>query len=310
MKVSNWLVDKMSYSKVACMYKCPRLFWYRYIMKRRADVTPWLLFGRGAHGGQEACNLAKLRGERMSVPQVLDAAVAEFEAEVEKEGWGMELKDAFAEEHERQLEVYSDSGEWDKVRPVEGTVEGGYQIELMVGDGQGNKAPCVVEGFVDVVSQERPDAPKVVIDYKSSGRPASDREVANHIQLGLNAIGSEAESAQIVSFVKGGKQKPTTKVSKAHAVGQNRWERVLAWFAEGIQAIRKAVKSGDFPKCDTSCHWCSAEACEMYHLCYPEKLSDLHKYVEVGEIRPSGTLPPAEWRMSKAARKEAERAGQ
>jgi hypothetical protein len=309
-KVSNWLVDKFSFSKVGCFSKCPRMFFYRYVMRMKSPATPWLLFGRGAHGGQETDNLAKLRGEHLSVAQVLESAVAEFEGEVEKEGVGKDLKDAFVEEHARQLEVFEESGERAKIVPVPGTVEGAFQIELMVGDGEGPKAPALVEGFTDVVSQQSPDSPKILLDYKTSGRPTSEKEAAKHLQLALEAIGGQAESAQIVTFVKGGKQKPTTKVTKAHPVDNARWQKVLAWFAEGIHSIRRAVKSGDYPRCDPGAHYCSAEACEFFALCYPEKQPDLHKWVEVGEIRASGTLPPAEWRMSKAARKEAERSGQ
>jgi hypothetical protein len=309
LNASNWLVDKFSFSKVACFSKCPRKFFYRYVMRKKEACSPWLLFGRGAHGGQEADNLAKLRGERMSVPQVLEAAVAEFEEEVDKEGTGKDLKDAFVEEHRRQLEVFEESGERAKIVPVPGTVEGTFQIDLMVGSGEGPKVPAQIEGFTDVITQEYPGAPRRLVDYKTAGRPTSEKEAAEHLQLGLEAIGGEAEEAQVVTFVKGGKQRPTTKVSKAYKVGQSRWERILQWFADGIYGIRRAVRSGDFPKCDPACHWCSPEVCDFYKLCYPQKQPDLHKWVEVGEIRPSGTLPPAEWRMSLAARKEAEKAG-
>jgi hypothetical protein len=308
-KVTNYLTDKFSFSKVACFSRCPRKFFYKYVMRMKENTSPWLLFGRGAHGGQEVDNYAKLRGERLSVEQVLEAAVAEFEEETEKENTGRELKDAFAEEHARQLEIFEDSGERAKIVPVAGTVEGAFQLELMVGDGDGPKAPALVEGYTDVVSQAGEDEPRVMIDYKSAGRPVSEREAAEHLQLGLEALGGQAEAAQIVSFVKGGKQKPTTKVSKAHPVTQSRIQKILAWLADGIHGIRRGVKSGDFPKCDPACHWCSAQACDFYGLCYPEKQPDLHKWVELGEIRPSGSLPPAEWRMSRAGRMEAERCG-
>jgi len=310
MKVSNWLVDKFSFSKVGCFSKCPRMFFYRYVMRMKSLATPWLLFGRGAHGGQETDNLAKLRGEHLSVAQVLESAVAEFEGEVEKEGVGKELKDAFVEEHARQLEVFEESGERAKIVPVPGSVEGTFQIELLVGNGEGPKAPALIEGFTDVISQESPTAPRRLIDYKSAGRPTSEKEVAKHLQLGLEAVGGQAELAQVVTFVKAGKQKPTTKVSGAYPVNQARWEKVLAWLAHGIWGIRRAIKSGDFPRCDSGAHYCSAEACEFYsQFCYPDKQPDLHKFVEVGDIRPVGTLPPQEWRMSLAARKEAERCG-
>lgn len=308
MNVGNYLTDKFSFSKISCFSQCPRRFFYRYVMRKREATSPWLLFGRGVHGGQETDNLAKVRGERLSVGQVLDSAVAEFEEEARKNETGLDLVDAFVGEHRRQLEVYEESGERGRVVPVPGTVEGTFQIDLMVGSGDGPKAPAVLEGFTDVVSQESPEAPRKLIDYKSAGRPTSEREVAEHLQLGLEAIGGEAAEFGVVTFVKGGKQKPTTKVSKAYPMTQTRWEKILAWLAEGIWGIRRAIKSGDFPKCHPSAHYCSAEACDFFKLCYPEKQSDLHKWVEIGEIRPSGSLPSAEWRMSLAARKEAEKA--
>lgn len=303
--ICDYLLDKFSYSKLNCFSKCPRQAWYRYIQRLPFKVSPWILFGRGVHGGQEADNYAKLRGERLSVENVLEAAVAEYEHEIETSNLDRRLFpiDPFAEEHKAQLEVFDRSGLREQVQPVPGSIEAGFQMEVLAGDGDGTMKPAVVEGFVDVVSVN-PDGTKEVINYKSAGRPTSVKEVDQNLQLSMEAIGSGCTERKIICFLKAGKQKPTTKAYSSSKPPQE--QLALQFIGDTISDFRWSVKHDCWPKCDRSCRWCGAGFCEFYGLCYPRDI-DIGKVIVVKKISPVGTLPPATWRESFQGQRESMR---
>lgn len=288
-KPRNFLRDVFSFSKLTCFSQCPRRFFWRYVMREKSPPSEALLLGRGTHAGQEYDNEERIKGRRPTQGEVLDRAVEAY-----REEGGQEL-DAFALEHEQQLEKFWESGERDRIQPKPGSVEAPFEIELQVtGDPDREaKTPAVVQGFVDVLSEEEGD---VVVDYKTVGRPVSDRDANDSVQNTLYMVGSEAEGARNVSFVKYGKQKPTTKVTRTVGLGEAKVSKLLDFCAETIGSIRKDLVSGNFPKCAPSCWWCSAKACEFYEKCYPEKNPNLSRFVEIGEIRPVGTLEQPEWR--------------
>jgi hypothetical protein len=304
---TDWIADKWSYSKAACFSKCPRKCFYKYVTKKKESVSAALLFGRGAHDGQETDAYAKLRGELLPIKQVLEAAVAGFEHEKKETGLLHASTDEFVAEHKKQLEIYESTGERAKIVPVPGTVEAMFQIDIDVGGGDAPKVAATVEGFTDVVSQNPETGVRTAVDYKTAGRPVSDVEAENHLQLMLEAVGAGAGSAKIVTFVKHQKQKPTCKVTGEVPVTEERWQKVLAWLADTIHGFRRCLKSGDFPKCSPECFWCGPQWCDFYQLCYPTHLEDLGNWIEVKEIRPAGTLPVQEWRESLAGKQQRER---
>ena len=302
MIITDWLADKFSWSKLNCFSMCPRMAWYRYVLRRKMPPSLALLFGRGVHGGQEVDCYAKLRGEKLSTEQVLEAAVTEFEEEKKKDGVDFSV-DWFAEEHRVQLEKFEKSGDRAKIVPVPGTVEAGFQLELDVLESDGEKRrPALVEGYVDVVSEG--EAGRAAVNFKTAKRPASKAELQNHLQLGLEVLGAGVERGRIVSFVKSGKQKATAKTAEA-PLGEARRNRLLQFMADTIAAFRAALRTGDFPKCSPTAHYCSKEGCQFFGLCYPEKVDP--KFIQVTKINPAGSLPAAEWRESGAGKAERRR---
>jgi len=310
MKVTDFLGDKFSYSKLNCFSKCPRQAFYRYIRKMPFIVSPWLLFGRAVHGGQEADNYAKLRGERLSIENVLEAAVETFRDEVETENLEKARfpLDPFADEHRRQLEVFEKSGMRDLVVPVAGTVEAGFQLEVSAGDGQGGMRPAIIEGYVDVVSEvgEAGGLAREVVNYKSCARPPTVKEANVNLQLALEAYGSGCAGRKIVAFVKAGKQKPTARSIPADARPPS--QLLLQFLGDTIADFRWAVQHDCWPKCDHACNWCGPAVCEFYRLCYPREL-DLSNVIVVEKVNPTGSLPPAAWRESLIGRRESEKKG-
>jgi len=299
-QIADWLADKFSWSKLSCFSRCPQKAYKQYVLKKKEAPTLSLLWGRAVHEGQEADNLAKVRGDRLPVAKVLDAAIASFDT-IGAGDSPVDI-DRFRDEHGRQLGKFESSGERAKICPIKGTVEGQFKIELNVLELDGRTRAALVEGYTDVVSLDEYTGARRVIDYKSGKRPVSDKEVETHLQLGLEATGAGAESGQIVNFVSYAKQKPTTKVSAAIENTQARWNRVLAFVSDTIRSFRHCLKTGDFPKCDPGCYWCSPTACAFYGECYPKNYPQQSKFVEVTKIDLSGTLPPADWRKSGAAK--------
>lgn len=298
-EVTDWLSGKFSFSKVHTAFGCMRKFFYRYVMKMKDAASPWFVVGQAVHTGQEADNNAKLEGKGLTLKQTLDAAVSKLEEARAEGGWKPKdiPTDPFVAEHTAQLEAYKRSGEWDKVYPAPGSVEAPFEIIAKVGDPEHGLEPAVIEGFVDVVSVDE-EGNRKVIDYKTAGRPTKQSEADGHIQLALEAIGAQAAAGQITTFVKTGKQKPTTKVTEPTPSTEERGKLALKHMADGIHAIRRAVKTGDFPKCDPAAYYCQhGRGCEFGRLCF--NTSDLKEFIQVEKLRPVGSLETPEWRKTK-----------
>jgi len=291
----DWLSQVFSFSKLSTFARCPELFYFKYVLRRREPTSLDLLFGRGVHGGMETDNLAKLRGEKLGLDAILEAAVVEYRGEAEKNDIKADV-DAFAKEHERQLAIFEETGQRAAIRPLPGSVEAGFQVALQVYDGKSRPpASVLVEGYTDVVSESRDG--KTVVDFKTSGRPASQIEVSNNLQLALQAMGAEAPNGGIVSFVKSGKQKPTTKTRVAVLDDAAR-NRMLTWIGTTITSIRAALRTGDFPKCSPQDGKCVK--CEFKRYCWPAQPTA--EQVRVVSVLPVGKMAPAEWRESRAAK--------
>ena len=291
--MSDFLFERWSFSKCMDAAKCLRKFFLRRVARVRADAAPWLLGGRAVHAGQEADNRAKIAGESLPVVAVHEAAVEALKKYSADEGVKTDV-DRFAIEHGRQLEVFEESGERAKIRPVPGSVEAAFEMDLMVGDSESGLKSAVLEGFVDVVSADETDQ-RTLVDYKTAGRPTSQNEAKAHVQLALEAEGAKAHDSKIVTFVKHAKQKPTAKVTEPVANTKENFERAIKFVADQIHAARRAMVTGDFPKCDPAavhCQW--GKQCEYGAICFTT--NDLKDFVEVKEIRPVGTVPTPEWR--------------
>jgi hypothetical protein len=149
---------------------------------------------------------------------------------------------------------------------------------------------------VDVVSQNPRTGEKTIVDYKTGVKPVYPKMADDNLQFGLYILGAPADSLKVVNFVKAGKQKPTTKVTRPTVMTEHRHTRLLTWLSDTIKSIRRAVKTGDWPRCSPTCHYCSRTACDFFGLCYPEKDPDLPKLIQIEEIKPVGTVARPAWR--------------
>lgn len=295
-KAINRLRDWFSYSKLSAFSKCPRLAFYRYVAKIKAEPREYLLAGRGTHAGQEYDNEERAKGGLPFRNEVLDRAVDIYETE------GGELVDEFQKQHLLQLDAFWKSGEREKIEPLPKMIEAPFEIELFcTADPEVEpRKLATVQGFVDVVSGE--GGAETVVDYKTVARPVTNADADNSIQASLYILGLEAEDktnalgAKFVSFVKYKRQKAATKVSKVVYLTEEKRVKLLRFLNDTITSFRKNLVSGDFPKCDPACWWCSPEACDFYKLCYPKRDPGLVKYVSVEAVRPVGTLPQPDWR--------------
>lgn len=292
--MADYLFDRWSFSKCSTAATCLRKFFLRYVMKVRSPSAPWLLGGRAVHKGQETDNNAKLAGKELKIGQVHECAVEALKEYSRDEGCKVDV-DRFAEEHNIQLGVFETSGERAKINPVAGSVEAPFEMDLEVGDTEHGKKPAVLEGFVDVVSMDHETEQRELVDYKTAGRPTSQKEAEEHVQLALEAVGSEAGASKIVTFVKHQKQKPTARVTQPVATSKEQFAKALQFVADQIHAGRRAMETGDFPKCDPKSIACMrGKNCEYGHLCYGA--DDLKDFIEVKAIRPVGTVPQPDWR--------------
>lgn len=288
---TDWVREKFSFSKMACFAQCPRKAFLRYVMRQKQERAEFFIYGDATHSGQEHDNTERIAGRRPPRKEVLDRA-----AQTYKEQKGADL-DGFVRDHDIQLEKFWSSGERDRIQPVKDTVEGVFQVQVDVtpDPDEEETKPALIEGYVDVVSQNEDDT-RSVVDYKTMGRAVSDIEAAKSDQLALYQLGSQVEKGRVVSFIKRGRQKPGAKVTKDRTVSESRLTRLMTFIADAIGGFRRALKTGDWPKCSPSCHWCGPDVCEFYSTCYPAKDPELEKYVKVVEVKPTGSLPQPEWR--------------
>ena len=295
MKITDYLRDSFSFSKMDTFSKCPRKFFYRYIVKRREN-TAFQLFGRAVHKGMEIDNMAKLEGRRMPIASVLDAATESYKAECDKEGQPKAI-DHFVANHEPQLRAFEEKGIRDQIIPVPKTVEAPFEIEVKIGDPATGKEeiPAKVSGFVDVVSSASPDGPRIVVDYKTGLKPVYQADAESSLQFQLYAIGAKAAGTQVVSFVKQGRQKPTAKITALAKTTPERKERLLTWIADCLRAIRRCLITGDFPKCSPNATWCSKKSCDFFDLCYGPGSAPA-TLIQIESIKEAGTLEQPDWR--------------
>lgn len=303
----DYLSEKFSFSKANTFSLCPRKSFHRYVMREREPAGPALLFGRGVHEGVEEDNRAKLRGEELPLESIVEAGVEAFKAEASKEGIKGDV-DGFAREFDRQVEVYQEAGIRRQIHPAPDSIEAAFRIEAKVGDVEHGFAPVLIEGYCDVVSVDEKTGERRLIDYKSAARPTSQKEAENHLQLAVEATGAQAEAAQIVTMVKMGKQKPTTKITAPVRNTKDRFDKAMMFLAENIHGFRRALITGDFPKCAPTSFWCNyGKSCAYGRACFPDTITDLPDFVQVQKIVPVGALPEEDWRMSAAGRRDKER---
>lgn len=312
-ETADWLRDKYSFSKLSTMAKCPRMAYNKYVLKKSAPPSFAALYGSGVHGGQEWDNLEKVEGRTRTAREVLAVATAEFEEKAKGADWtpgdrGAFL-DKFVEEHKIQLIKFDESGERAKIKPVPGTIEEAFEIKLALpvavdGRAAGFGDEAVVEGYVDVVSEGASGLPqdREIVDYKTAGIV---QKAGGHMQLALEGLGAGVSNAKAVTFIKHARQKPTTKVSEAPVSGDV-INKLMKWVADTITSFRRALITGDWPKCPPESVWCSAKACPYYRECYPSE-GVVGKFVAVKDVKIVGTLPKQAWRASgvEKARKKA-----
>jgi RecB family exonuclease len=295
--LGSWLLDLFSFSKMAAFSKCPRYAFNRYLLRLKTGPTEPLRYGRAVHDGQEHDNLEKVAGRRVHITEILDKAADSYKQE------GGEDIDNFVREHARQLEISEETGVRDSVFPVKGTVEAPYQVVLNVTPDPEAEAPTpvLIEGYVDTISQRSEEDPAEVIDYKTGARPKSTKEAADDLQLHLNALGCEVPGGRFISFVKGGRQRPKASTTETTQLTQRKTNKLLTFIGDTVAGLRRAHKSGDWPKAHPSCWWCSPTACEFYdEFCYPDDMKDLGRFVSIEDVRPAGKCDvDTSWRKRK-----------
>lgn len=185
----NLLQDYFSYSKLSTYSKCPYKAFLRYIQGKR-EHGAYLLKGRAVHKGQEEDNRAKLRGQVLPAASILERAVAELEAEGSRFGITLD-KDAFVSEHAAQLEIFRETGERDRIRPVEGSIEAPFEVHLRVAEEK-----AVLQGFVDVLSYGADNTSQHPVDYKAVQRPLSQADVDSSMQFEIYRWGAGRRPCQ------------------------------------------------------------------------------------------------------------------
>lgn len=286
-----------SFSKLDSFSKCPRRFFFRYILRRREEPGVHLLYGRAVHKGMEHDNLEKVKGRVAPLPELVDVGVNEFEVAHKEAGLEATTTDKFREEFARQTSFYEHTKARENVRPDPKSIEAPFEIDVSIGSAEkGDKQrSATIQGFVDVIDVDPLSGRRTIIDYKSGAKAHTEYDIDQSLQFPIYEQGAAADKARVISFVKTGRQKPTVKVASSSQSQASRWARALTWIADTIKGIRESIKTGRFDKCSPACTWCSAKACSFYDQCYGPG-SAPPTLIQVETIRPVGTVEMPEWR--------------
>lgn len=286
---SEWLDKEFSFSKLFCYSRCPTKARKRYLEGLRDD-TPYMVFGKAIHHGLEVDNLAKVEGRYLPIQELLDVAVGKLKEEASKYGMGLDV-DTFAEEHGAQLVAYEEKRIRQSVRPVPGSIEAPFEIDLEFTD----QEPAKLKGFVDLVNSIPESNSQEVIDYKSGSRPTYQKGAETSLQCALYTLGAQCGRHRIISWIRGGRQAPTVRITEPVLVNDALMGRLLSWLEATITAWRKSLKTGLWPRCAPDAFYCSSTACAYFEDCYPRQ-RPLVPRLKVGSIKTVGTLEKPAWR--------------
>lgn len=242
---------RMHQSAAAMYVKCPRQFWFRYVMGIKGKPEVFFVAGQSGHKALEINNKHKIKkGDDLSSVRVVEA-----------------FEDTFSDRAKRELKKadWTASGLTDaSVRDSIKKPLAQYMISLApaiepVGAEQrldGTFFGVPMGGSADLVEDRR------VTDYKfCSGRsPYLKPYIADHsLQLGIYAALLKKDKAGFIAF-----NKDKRTVHKVPTTTPK--DRRIAAKKQVVQ-IARGISAGSFPMCDPNNFLCSARFCSYWSRC-------------------------------------------
>lgn len=245
---------RLSYSQLSLYLRCPRLYQYRYIMKRKQPPTPELALGSAWHAGQEA-NLSQkiVSGRNLPVEEVVDAFVDALRAGLAASG--MESSGDWLEEIGIEMTRVYHAEVASQIEPV--AVEQSFLVGL------GADYPFTLYGLIDVI-----DTAGTIIDHKGyspTSYAKAQKSIRTDHQLTTYALAYRAATGREESGLAFGvavKGSPVT----TDVIRTVRTRGDIDWFLGMVEQVGLGIQVGVFPpNADT---WaCSPRWCPEWQSC-------------------------------------------
>lgn len=253
-------LEGIDFSAVDQYLRCPEQYRFRNIDGRKSPPAIALVEGTSHHRTLEWENKAKL--EKMTTPTAatlvdhfahvlkLETEKAEEEADAIKTSfdWEGENRDKLLKRGRKLLTHYASEFS-PGIEPT--SAEESFSVPVDV-DG----VKFTLFGQIDLTER------KYVVDYKVTGRPKSQRDVDESLQLSVYAFAKRASKASFINFVKAS----SPYVQRVDSVRTPMdWRWALRVVASAVDGIRR----GSFPKTAPGPMnwWCSERFCGYWASC-------------------------------------------
>lgn len=256
-------VQTINYSALDMYLRCPEQFRRRYIEHKKSPPSIAMTEGTSHHKAAEEDNKSKRdKGKQLLPSQMVDIFEATWKDELAKAekdcdelkvklDWEDEDNDSVRKRGKILQTEYATTHSV-KIQPV--GVEEPFMSEV---DVRGIKFRLM--GQMDVTTKD------VVWDYKTSGRPKTDKDLGTSLQLSSYSWVKKMPKVSYVAFVK--TAKPYVQVMDPVAVSPGRWMWALEVIASAVDGIRR----GSFPKTNPAMFpapwWCSDRFCGYWKDC-------------------------------------------
>ena len=174
--------NKMSYTRFERYERCPKMFWYQYVLNILPEnqVSPTLYKGGFFHDLVDLSAKRKMKGEPDKLEQLLDEV---------KSTWNTRKYIGISRHREEEdkktvAQIVEEYHKWDAQNP--NTIVGA-EIEFNIQIGR-----YTVNGKIDRVEQT-PDGDYVIIDYKTGGKNKEIKNLNESLQLNIYAMALEVK---------------------------------------------------------------------------------------------------------------------
>lgn len=251
----------LSASQLESFCRCPEAYRRRYAEGEIIPPGIAMLVGSGFHRGAEANMRQKVESrEDMPAKEIVDMAVAGFEAEI---GKGYILNDAEASVGSEivigeakdsvatfaQLHAKEQAPDYQPIM-----VEHPVRIEL--------PGPRDLVGIIDLADEQQR-----VTDFKTGGRRKSQEDADGSVQLTVYAAAFQVETGSPPSEVRLDTAVKTKTKMYRDVITSTRDADDFAALASRINVVTDAIDRGSFPPATPGAWWCSSRFCGYYSTC-------------------------------------------
>jgi len=248
------VIETLSHSKVAMLSKCPRQFYYRYILGYKIPPNAFRNFGGAYHKTLEANFKHKVEsGNDMSIEQVKDIFTDEWKSASAEVEWNYEdeREENFSNRGVDLVGTYVKD-----IAPKRNPSHVEYEFKVSLPE---IDRPFV--GVIDLVLQEN-----YMSDHKTSTRRWPKDRANNELQPTAYYLAFEEDfGVEPKGFVYD--IAPRTGKPQIQVVQTARTQVEKSEYLERLKIVEDSIEKENYPKTNPSNWYCSSRWCGYYGAC-------------------------------------------